>query len=140
VVRGLATWTLDIGEVEGVVSAEHFTVMDKGDDAGLARRLEPEIRRVPGYGAAFADAMVHILRELSTAETAAQHAKAHLTTSMRELDSAILSLQSIVAQGRAVLATFGVKLTRKTKKKSAPSSSTTSSQPAPQPTLVTAAA
>jgi hypothetical protein len=131
---------LDICEAEGVVSAEFFAVMDKGDDLGLAQRLEPEIRRVPGYGASFADAMVHLLRELSHAEAAAQQARDHRTSSMRELDSALLNLRGIVAQGRAVLATFGVTLKRKVKNKNGAPPRQPPSQSGPQPQLVPSAA
>jgi hypothetical protein len=42
----------------------------------------------------------------------------------------MLNLQAVVAQGRAVLATFGVKLTRKKKKPTTPTSETVA---APQP-------
>lgn len=143
-VRLLNAACVDICAVQNIVSAQHFTIMDKGDDAGLARRLEPEIRRVPSYGPGLADALNHLVRDLATAETDAQRAETQLTTAMRELDSAILNLQGVVAQGRAVLATFGVKLTRKTKKKTAATNSQPSAQPAsqpsPQPTLVPAAA
>lgn len=112
----------------------------KGDDAGLARRLEAEIRRVAGYGSGLADALAQLVRELQAAEAEAQRAKDTLTTAMRELDSAILNLQGAVAQGRAVLATFGVKLTRKMKKKSSSTNNQIAAQPGPQPTLVPAAA
>lgn len=139
-VRLLNAACVDICAVEEIVSAEHFTVMDKGDDAGLARRLEPEIRRVAGYGSGLADALAQLVRELQAAEAEAQRAKDALTTAMRELDSAILNLQGAVAQGRAVLATFGVKLTRKTKKKNSSTNNQVAAQPGPQPTLVPAAA
>ena len=119
---------VDICAVQNIVSAQHFTIMDKGDDAGLACRLEPEIRRVPHYGAGLADALTHLMRNLADAEAEAQRAQTQRTTSMRELDSALLNLQAAVAQGRAVLAAFGVKLARKVKKTSAPA------EPAAQPT------
>lgn len=121
---------VDICAVQNIVSAQHFTIMDKGDDAGLARRLEPELRRVPHYGAGLADALHHLLHNLGAAETEAQRMEAQRTTSMRELDAAILNLQAVVAQGRAVLATFGVKLTRKKKKTATPAAETVA---APQP-------
>ena len=129
---------VDICAVQNIVSAHHFTIMDKGDDAGLARRLEPEVRRVPGYGSGLADAVNHVVRDLDAAETAAQRAETQLITARRELDGAILNLQAAVAQGRAVLATFGVKHTRKTKKKTAtpttvPAASPTVAQPALAP-------
>ncbi len=142
--RLLNTACINICAVQKIVSAQHFTIMDKGDDAGLARRLEPEIRRVPRYGAGLADALHHLLQDLEVAEAEAQRAETQLTTAMRELDSAILNLQAVVAQGRAVLATFGVKLTRKTKKKAAntntePAAPTTV-QPATQPVVMPVAA
>lgn len=101
-------------------SAEYFTVVDRGDDAGLARRLEPEMRRVNGYGPSLADGLAHLLRDLTAAETAAAQAKTAFITSQRELDATILNLQGAVAQGRAVLATLGVKVSRKIKKKAEP--------------------
>ena len=73
--------------------------------------------RVPKYGPPLADALAHLLRELSAADVASQNAEAALVTAQRELDAAILNLQGSVAQGRAVLATMGVKLKRKVAKK-----------------------
>lgn len=93
---------------------------DRGGDAGLARRLEPEMRRVSGFGPPLADGLAHMLRDFDAAETAAAQAKAALTASQRNLDAALLNLQGAVAQGRAVLATLGVKLARRTRKKSEP--------------------
>lgn len=119
-VRLLNTACVNICEIRGIVSAEYFTVVDRGDDAGLARRLEPEMRRVPGFGPPLADGLAHMLRDLAAAETAAAQARASFTSSQRDLDAALLNLQGAVAQGRAVLATLGVKLSRKVKKKSEP--------------------
>ena len=70
--------------------------------------------------APLADGLAHMLRDLTAAETAAAQAKASLTSSQRDLDAALLNLQGAVAQGRAVLATLGIKLSRKVKKKSEP--------------------
>ena len=133
---------VDICAVQNIVSAQHFTIMDKGDDAGLARRLEPELRRVPHYGAGLADALHHLLHNLGAAETEAQRMEAQRTTSMRELDAALLNLQAVVAQGRAVLATFGVKVASKRKKKSPTSEQVAppASQPTPQPVVLPVAA
>ena len=119
-VRLLNAACVNICELRGIVSAEYFTVVDRGDDAGLARRLEPEMRRVPGFGPPLADGLAHMLRDLAAAETAAAQARASYTSSQRDLDAALLNLQGAVAQGRAVLATLGVKLSRKVKKKSEP--------------------
>lgn len=119
-VRLLNAACVNICEIRGIVSAEYFTVVDRGDDAGLGRRLEPEMRRVSGFGPPLADGLAHMLRELNAAELAATQAKASLTASQRDLDAAILNLQGAVAQGRAVLATLGVKVSRKIKKKSEP--------------------
>ncbi|MER2561071.1 MAG: hypothetical protein ABTQ32_10145 [Myxococcaceae bacterium] len=119
-VRLLNTACVNICEIRGIVSAEYFTVVDRGDDAGLARRLEPEMRRVNGFGPPLADGLAHMLRDLAAAETAAAQARASFTSSQRDLDAALLNLQGAVAQGRAVLATLGVKLSRKVKKKSEP--------------------
>ncbi|MBM4784338.1 MAG: hypothetical protein GQE15_42265 [Archangiaceae bacterium] len=116
-VRLLNVACVNVCEIRGIVSGEYFTVVDRGDEAGLARRLEPEMRRVPGYGPPLADGLAHMLRDLTTAETVSAEAKARLTSSQRDLDAAVLSLQSAVAQGRAVLATLGVKLTLRIKKK-----------------------
>lgn len=52
-----------------------------------------------------------------TTQTAATSAKATLVSWERNLDAALLNLQGSVAQGRAVLATMGIKLARKPKKK-----------------------
>lgn len=132
---------VDICAVQNIVSAQHFTIMDKGDDAGLARRLEPEIRRVPSYGPGLADALNHLVRGLSDREAEAQRAESQRTTAMRELDSSMLNLQAVVAQGRAVLATFGVKLTRKMKKKTtAPANEATPAAVLPAPVVVPVAA
>lgn len=119
-VRLLNAACVNICELRGIVSAEYFTVVDRGDDAGLARRLEPEMRRVSGFGPPLADGLAHMLRDFDAAETAAAQAKAALTASQRNLDAALLNLQGAVAQGRAVLATLGVKLSRRIKKKSEP--------------------
>lgn len=108
---------VNICGIQGVVSAEYFTIVDRGDAAGLARRLEPEIRRVPNYGPPLADALVLLLRDLTAADVVSQNAESALVTAQRELDAAILNLQGSVAQGRAVLATFGVRLKRKVAKK-----------------------
>ncbi len=118
-VRMLNVACVNICGIRGVVSTEYFTVVDRGDEAGLARRLEPEIRRVPKYGPPLADALAHLLRELSAADVASQNAESALVTAQRELDAAILNLQGSVAQGRAVLATMGVKIKRKVAKKKA---------------------
>lgn len=139
-VRLLNAACVDICQVQGIVSAEYFTVVDKGDDAGLAKRLEPEIRHVPGYGPALADTVAHLVRDLHAAETACIRAKSALITAQRELDSALLNLQSAVAQGRAVLAAFGVKLARKPAKRKAPTSTNDSDSEVTQPTLVITAA
>lgn len=119
-VRLLNTACVNICEIRGVVAAEFFTVVDRGDDAGLGRRLEPEMRRVTGFGPPLADGLAHMLRDLGAAETAAAQAKANFTSSQRDLDAALLNLQGAVAQGRAVLATLGVKVSRKIKKKAEP--------------------
>lgn len=139
--RLLNTACINICAVQKIVSAQHFTIMDKGDEAGLARRLEPEIRRVPRYGAGLADALHHLLQDLEAAEAESQRAETQLTTAMRELDSAILNLQAVVSQGRAALATLGVKLTRKNKKKKAAANTNTetATPPAAQPVLAPAA-
>jgi hypothetical protein len=119
-VRLLNAACVNVCAIRGIVSAEYFTVVDRGDDAGLARRLEPEMRRVPGFGPPLADGLAHLLRDLVAAETAHGRAKAALTAAQRDLDAALLNLQGAVAQGRAVLATVGVKLSRKSKKKTEP--------------------
>lgn len=119
-VRLINNACVNICEVHGVVSAEYFAVVDRGDDPGLARRLEPEIRRVSGFGPPLADSLAHLLGELTSAETAEAKAKATLRSSQRELDAALLNLQGAIAQGRAVLATLGIKVPRTVKKKSEP--------------------
>ncbi|MDP3237100.1 MAG: hypothetical protein Q8N26_30205 [Myxococcales bacterium] len=115
------------GGIRGVVSAEYFTVVDRGDDAGLALRLEP----------ALADGLAQLLGNLTAAEAASQKARATVTACQRDLDAAIFGLQSVVAQGRAVLASFGVKLTRKKAKKKVEAKV---EQPAPQPETMPIAA
>ena len=67
-VRMLNAACVNICGIRGVVSAEYFTVVDRGDDAGLALRLEPEIRSVPGYGPALADGLAQLLGSLTAAE------------------------------------------------------------------------
>lgn len=129
-VRMLNSACINICAIRGVVSAEYFTVVDRGDDAGLALRLEPEIRSVPGYGPALADGLAHLLRDLSAAEATMQQARATVEARQRDLDAAIFNLQSVVAQGRAVLASCGVKLARKKAKKKIEEKV---EQPAPQP-------
>ncbi len=116
-VRLLNDACVNLCEIRGVTVAEYYTVLDSGDDAGLARRLEPEIRRLSGFGPPLADDLAHILRELAKVETTAARAKAELTSSQRALDAAIHNLQAGAAQGRAVLSTLGVQLSRKKKKK-----------------------
>lgn len=134
--RMLNVAAINICTIRGIVSAEYFTVVDRGDEEGLARRLEPEIRRVPNYGPPLADAYAHMLRDLKAAETENLKAEATLVNAQRQLDAAILNLQSVVAQGRAVLASLGVKFIRKTKKKKVEAKSTQE----PQPSLVPVAA
>lgn len=136
-VRLLNAACVNICGIRGVVSAEYFTVVDRGDDAGLALRLEPEIRSVPGYGPALADGLAQLLGNLTAAEAASQKARATVTACQRDLDAAIFGLQSVVAQGRAVLASFGVKLTRKKAKKKVEAKV---EQPAPQPETMPIAA
>ncbi len=131
---------VNICAVRGIVSAEHFTVIDKGDEPGLGRRLEPEIRRVPGYGPGLADALHHLVQHVESAEAAWQRARGNQTTAERELDSAILNLQGVVAQGRAVLATFGIKPARKVTKKKPEASVEKPATSSPQPALVPTAA
>lgn len=111
---------LNVCSIRGVVTAEYFAVIDRGDEAGLARRLEPEVRRVPSYGAPLADALAKLLIDLTAATLSSQNADDALITARRELDAAILNLQAVVAQGRAVLATLGVKVSRKKARKKAP--------------------
>ncbi len=63
---------------------------------------------VPGYGPALADGLAQLLGNLTAAEATSQKARATVTACQRDVDAAIFGLQSVVAQGRAVLASFGV--------------------------------
>lgn len=134
--RMLNTAAFNICAIRGIVAADYFGVVDRGDEEGLARRLEPEIRRVPNYGPPLADAYAHMLRDLTAADAASVKAEATLVSAQRELDAAILNLQGVVAQGRAVLASLGVKFTRKTKKKKVEAKGAQE----PQPSLIPVAA
>jgi hypothetical protein len=138
-VRQFNAACMDICRVQGIVSAEHFAVIDKGDDAGMARRLEPVIRTVPRFGPGLADSLKYLVDDLEVAQSARAAARSKHDDAQRDLDTAIFNLQGIVAQGRAVLTSFRVKLSRKTKKKPT-SNAANSNTESGQPSLVPAAA
>jgi hypothetical protein len=95
----------------GVEGAAMFRSLDRGNEPGLAIRLEIAARSVPALGGGTLSKLVTSKRHaFETAKRQAVARSTSVVTASREFDAAVLALESLFARGRAVLASAGIRI------------------------------
>lgn len=116
----------------GVEGAAMFRSLDRGNEPGLATRLEIAAKVVPGLGGNLSKLVASKRHTFETAKRQAAARSTSVVIASREFDSAVLALESLFARGRAVLARVGIRIPARLVHRARPASDAGSMETAPE--------
>lgn len=113
--------TVTIAEHERYRALKDFLVSDVNDEASIAKRLAHEIHDLPNLGQPLSGALTALRQTLLDKVAALEKASTGLQTASVDFNQAFYRGNSVVAQAKAALAAYGIKLAdKKSPKKKKP--------------------
>jgi hypothetical protein len=133
IVRGFNSAAMGLCKQHGIAEVGPFAIVDRGDPIGLAKRIIPEVSKVPVSGLGLSKMMKTALTNAEKASTEADEALKERIQADLLVEGALLRLQAAVAQGNAVLADAGIKVTRRRRDSKAAGTASTGLTVVPTP-------